>query len=69
MEYEAGLAAAGLSAKPSDPVRQALTARLQGAREQLQPVQAAAAAASRNGWLAGLISVVGVVLICVLRRG
>lgn len=68
LEYVAGLAAEGLSSDPTDPVRQTLSSRLLGAQEQLQPIQAAEAAASRNGWLAALISVLGVVMICVMRR-
>jgi len=68
LEYEAGLASPALSSDREDVLRQALLARVQAAREQLQPVEAAAAAASRNGWLAGAIALLGLVAIWMLRR-
>ena len=63
IEYRAGLAAS-----PSEQVRAALDGRLQGAREQLKPIEAAETAASRNGWLAGLMTLIGVALIGLFRR-
>ena len=63
MEYRAGL-----TASPSDEVRAALNSRMKGAREQLQPIEAAESAASINGWLAGLMTLIGVVLIACFRR-
>ncbi len=68
LEYEAGLAVEGLSADPNDPLRRTLISRLQSARTELQPIQAAEDAATRNGWLAALISALGLVLICLMRR-
>jgi len=67
LEYEVGLEL--LQGNEQASVRQALTGRLEEAKRQLKPIDAAESAATRNGWLAGLISVLGVVMICVIRRG
>jgi spermidine synthase len=63
IEYRAGLAAA-----PSDQLRAALNGRLKLAREELEPIEAAELAATRNGWLAGLMTLIGIALIACFRR-
>lgn len=63
MEYRAGLAAS-----PSAEVRAALNNRMKAAREELEPIEAAESAASINGWLAGLMTLIGVALIACFRR-
>jgi hypothetical protein len=59
---------AGLTASPSAEVRATLNSRLLGARHQLKPIEAAESAASMNGWLAGLMTLIGVALIAAFRR-
>lgn len=59
---------AGLTASPSAEVRATLNSRLLGARHQLKPIEAAESAASMNGWLAGLVTLIGVALIAGFRR-
>lgn len=63
LEYRAGLAAS-----PDATVRAALEGRLQGALDQLQPIDAAESAASRSGWLSVLVAAAFVSLLAVFRR-
>src|SRR5690606_18730031 len=58
LEYRAGLAL-----QPTEQLQRVLEIRVQGAAEQLKPVREAEAAATRNGWLAGLMAAIGVALI------
>lgn len=59
---------AGLEASPTAEDRARLDQRLQSLQEQLAPIDAADAAASRNGLLAGLVVAAGAALALLLRR-
>jgi hypothetical protein len=58
----------GLLASPDDQIAATLNNRIQGARRDLKPIEAAEAAASTNGWLAGLITLLAAALVVVFRR-
>ena len=58
----------GLQASPEDVVAATLNARVLGARRNLEPIEAAEAAASTNGWLAGLITLFAAALAIGFRR-
>ena len=58
----------GLLASPDDQIAATLNNRIHGARRDLKPIEAAEAAASTNGWLAGLITLLAAALVVVFRR-
>lgn len=58
----------GLQASPEDVVAATLNTRVLGVRRNLEPIEAAEAAASTNGWLAGLITLFAAALAVGFRR-
>ena len=59
---------AGLKLQPDPTLKQTLEGRLRGASAELQPILRAEAAATRNGWLAAICTLVGVALFAAMRR-
>ena len=59
---------AGLQLQPDPKLKRTLESRLRGASAELQPILRAEAAATRNGWLALLATIVGVALFAAMRR-
>ena len=58
----------GLQANPDAQITATLKSRIEGARRELQPIESAEAAASRNGWLAVVMTLIAAALAVGFRR-